>query len=199
MITNGVNVLFTDPLAANLFVLGTFFVGIIVYLLLMIRNKENEKTNKSFGYFLVLSGIYFVLYGLFFSLLTPKPIGTSYSILFYDPLTILGFLAIFSGIVIIKNLDTIFIAIFAFFAGIYAIISGVSGYQLGMTKEPLALLGLYAASGLAGILFLPLNFSKKIPGIIIIILLVIAALLAFYIGGSAVYEHLQGFMNMSGA
>ncbi len=55
------------------------------------------------------------------------------SILFYDPLTILGFLAVFSGIFIIKEIDTIFIAIFALFAGIYAIISGVSGYELGMT------------------------------------------------------------------
>ncbi len=199
MIINGVNVLFTDPLAANLFVLGTFFVGLIVYLVYFIRNKENEKLNRSFGYFLVLSGIYFIIYGVFFSLLTPKPIGTGYSILFYDPLTILGFLAVFSGIVIIKEIDTIFIAIFALFAGIYAIISGVSGYELGMTKEPLAMLGLYATSGLAGILFLPLKFSRKIPGIIIIVLLIVAAFLAFFIGGSAVYEHLQGFMNMSGA
>ncbi|MEM3863400.1 MAG: DUF981 family protein, partial [Metallosphaera sp.] len=81
----------------------------------------------------------------------------SYNILFYDVYLLMGIIilsysmAVYMG----KRLQTT--GIFALFVGLITIYYGVIGFNLGLTQEPLALLGLYVTYGLAGILGYPVT------------------------------------------
>jgi putative membrane protein len=79
----------------------------------------------------------------------------SYNILFDDPYLLMGiiFLAFSISVLLDKGASTS--GIFALISGLFTIWYGVNGYWLGMTKEPLALLGIYGLYGLAGIASYP--------------------------------------------
>ncbi len=81
----------------------------------------------------------------------------SYNILFYDVYLLMGIIILSYSIAVYmeKRLQTT--GIFAFFVGLITIYYGVIGYKLGLTEEPLALLGLYVAYGVAGILGYPVT------------------------------------------
>ncbi|MEM1859812.1 MAG: DUF981 family protein, partial [Metallosphaera sp.] len=81
----------------------------------------------------------------------------SYNILFYDVYLLMGIIILSYSIAVYmeKRLQTT--GIFALFVGLITIYYGVVGYRLGLTEEPLALLGLYVAYGIAGILGYPVT------------------------------------------
>lgn len=154
--------LFTDPLAANLFIIGIMFIGIAAYIFYrFFLGKEVEEIDSGFAYFLLGTGFYSVIYGLMYSILWPAPEGGSYSILFGDPLALFGFVSVFAGYTLLKKSHLGFVGVFAFFAGIYSIISGYEGYLLGMTKSPIAMFLMYLGTGFGGILVLPLTILKS--------------------------------------
>lgn len=193
-------VLTTDPLAANLVIVGTILIGVAFYVTMtFVVKRPKEELDKSFSYFLIVTGLYAAIYGGFFSLLWPSPMTGAYNILFGDPLAILGFVALASGFIILKKGDLSFIGILAFFAGIYSAVSGVAAYAQNMTKDPLIMMGMYVASGIAGILILPLVFIKnRYLAILVVIFLVLGALAALATGYPAVHEHLVSFASAHG-
>jgi len=79
----------------------------------------------------------------------------SYNILFDDPYLLMGiiFLAFSISVLLDKGASTS--GIFALISGLFTIWYGVNAYWLGMTREPLALLGMYGLYGLAGIASYP--------------------------------------------
>ncbi|WP_338598552.1 DUF981 family protein [Sulfolobus tengchongensis] len=83
----------------------------------------------------------------------------SYNILFYDVYLLLGVIILSYSIAVYmgKRLQTT--GIFALFVGLITIYYGVTGYHLGLTKEPLALLALYVTYGIAGILGYPVTLA----------------------------------------
>ncbi len=186
---------FSDPLAANLGVLGIIFFGIGSYAIYKyFMNKDNSSVNQGFAYFLFGTGFYSVIYGLFYSLLWPEPEGGAYSILFGDPLTLLGFVELFAGYTLLKNSDMFFVGLYGFFAGIYGIVSGYEGYLDGMTKSPLAMFLLYLGAGVTGLLVWPLVISRnKYIGILVGIVAILTGIMALIIGLPAIGEHLTSF------
>lgn len=186
---------FSDPLAANLTVLGIIFVGLASYVVYrFFMGKENDEMNKGFSYFLIGTGFYAFIYGLFYSILWPEPEGGAYSILFGDPLLLLGLASLIAGYIILKKASLTFTGIMAFFAGIYAIVSGYDGYLDKMTNSPIAMLLLYLGAGISGILVLPLILTKnKWLAILVAILMVLTGILAFIIGLPAIGGHLKDF------
>ncbi len=156
-------VLLTDPLAANLTLLGVLLMGLAFYAATKyVLRKDYPNLDRQFGYFLLSIGGYFTVYGLFDSLLWPAPMTGAYNILFGDSMAILGFVSLMGGISLVKELGLGFVSIFAFFAGIYAVVSGVSGYNYGMTSAPLALLGMYLGAGVTGILMPVAYFTRQL-------------------------------------
>ena len=196
--------LMTDPLAANLFVIGIMFIGFAGYVLYrFIMKKQNTEVDSGFGIFLIGTGVYAAFYGLIYSVLWPAPMGGSYSILFGDPLALLGIVSILTGVIVLKKASLAFGGIFAFFAGIYAVVSGYGGYVLGMTKSPIALLLMYLGAGIGGIFVAPMVSTKNktvvtVTAILVVIAFVGAALIALYTGYSAVGEHLAAFKKAVG-
>ncbi|MDA8144225.1 MAG: DUF981 domain-containing protein [Thermoplasmatales archaeon] len=190
---------FADPLAANLVLLGTVYIGIAAYVgFRYILGRESDEVSRSYGSFLTLTGAYATLYGLFYSILWPGPMTGAYNILFGDSLTLFGFLSLLSGWAILKKSNLYFVGIMAFFVGIYAIVSGVGAYNLSMTRAPLVMLSLYLASGVSGLLVPVTIITKnKVVSILLVITLVVAALSAFAIGFPAVPGHLAAFTKVA--
>ncbi len=190
---------FSDPLAANLVLLGTVYIGIAAYVVFRyILGRESDEVSRSYGSFLTLTGAYATLYGLFYSILWPGPMTGAYNILFGDSLTLFGFLSLLSGWAILKKSNLYFVGIMAFFVGIYAIVSGVGAYNLSMTRAPLVMLSLYLASGVSGLLVPATIITKnKVVSILLVITLVVAALSAFAIGFPAVPGHLAAFTKVA--
>ncbi len=186
---------FSDPLAANLVVLGTIFLGLATYVFYRyFMGKEDENFDKSFSYFLLGTGFYALIYGLFYSMLWPEPEGGAYSILFGDPFLLLGLASLIAGYMILKKVSLTFAGIFGFFSGIYAIVSGYDGYLDNMTSSPIAMLLLYLGAGVTGILVLPLIVTKnKWLAILVAVIMVLTGLLAFIIGFPAIGGHLKDF------
>ncbi len=159
-------VLMTDPLAANLTLLGVLLMGLAFYAgTKYVLRKDYANLDREFGYFLLAIGGYFTVYGLFDSLLWPAPMTGAYNILFGDSMAVLGFVSLMGGISLVKNLGLGFVSIFAFFAGIYALVSGVAGYNYGMTSAPLALLGMYMGAGVSGILMPIAYFTRELSAL----------------------------------
>ncbi len=186
---------FSDPLAANLVVLGTIFIGLATYVFYRyFMGKEDDNFDKSFSYFLLGTGFYALIYGLFYSMLWPEPEGGAYSILFGDSFLLLGLASLIAGYMILKKVSLTFAGIIGFFAGIYAIVSGYDGYLDNMTSSPIAMLLLYLGAGVTGILVLPLIVTKnKWLAILVAVIMVLTGLLAFIIGFPAIGGHLKDF------
>ncbi|MEM0290167.1 MAG: DUF981 family protein [Metallosphaera sp.] len=130
----------------------------------------------------------------------------SYNILFYDVYLLMGIIilsysmAVYMG----KRLQTT--GIFALFVGLITIYYGVIGFNLGLTQEPLALLGLYVTYGLAGILGYPvtvfLDRLKEQPSerrnlgswmivfVVFWIIVIVAGILGAVIGVETIPAHL---------
>ncbi len=186
---------FSDPLAANLAVLGIIFFGIGSYAIYKyFMNKNEGSFDQGFSYFLIGTGLYSLVYGLFYSLLWPEPEGGAYSILFGDPLVMLGIVELFTAYILLKNSNLYFTGLFGFFAGIYAIVSGYDGFLDGMTKSPTAMLLLYLGAGFTGILVFPLVLTKnRYLGLLTGVIAFLTAIMALIIGIPALGEHLIGF------
>ncbi|MEL9915133.1 MAG: DUF981 family protein [Thermoplasmatales archaeon] len=193
--------LFTDPLAANLFIVGIMFFGFGTYAVYrFLLNKNNDGMDRSFSYFLLGTGAYSTLYGLLYSIIVPSPFTVAYGELFGDPLVFLGVVSIITGVIILKKGSMVFTSIFAFFAGIFGITYGVDGYRLGMSS-PLVLLLMYLGAGIGGILVAPmvLTNNRKLTAVAAILAAIAffgVAILTIYVGTTAIGGHLVDFKNV---
>lgn len=190
--------LMTDPLAANLYMVGIMFFAFGAYAIYrFLLHKQSAQVNSGFGYLLIGTGAYELLYGLLYSIIVPTPFSVAYGELFGDPQVFLGIVAIITGVIVLKNVSMSFASIFAFFGGIFGITYGVNGYNLGMSN-PLVLLLLYLGAGIGGILVVPLTVvpNKKVQSITAILVAIAffgTAALALYTGTSAIGGHLVDF------
>lgn len=190
--------LFTDPLAANLFIVGIMFFGFGSYAVYrFLLNKNKAEVNTGFAYFLLGTGAYALLYGLLYSIIVPSPFTVADGELFGDPLVFLGIVSIITGVIMVKNVSLSFVSIFAFFAGILGITYGVEGYKLGMSS-PLVLLLMYLGAGIGGILVVPLVLvpnkkAMQITAILAAIAFFGVAIITLYVGTTAIGGHLVDF------
>jgi len=196
--------LFTDPLAANLYIVGIMFFGFGVYAIYrFVMNRNIEEINRGFSYFLLGTGAYTFLYGVLYSIIVPLPFTVAYGELFGDPMVFLGLVSIITGVILLNKSSLTFTGVFSFFAGIFAIIYGVDGYKLGMTSEPIALLLMYLGAGIGGILVTPITVTNNRKAVMVAaILAAIAffgvAVLTLYIGTTAIGGHLVDFGHVTG-
>lgn len=80
---------------------------------------------------------------------------SGYNILFNDTYLLMGLLLIVFSASVLMNKGATTSGFLSLLSGLFTIYYGVNGYMLGMTREPLALLLIYAFWGLAGIAALP--------------------------------------------
>lgn len=163
---------FIDDLGVELFTL--IFVAVLtLYMTLGVYvgyRKDGEKdiyAHISPGIIpLAIVGFFIVIMGLFSEMDWPFPGGTAaYNILFGDPYVMLGVVILGFTISIQYRRKLQYVGLLALLVGIMGIWYGISGYNLGMTKEPIVLLGMYLSFGFAGILAYPVTLILDwIPG-----------------------------------
>lgn len=204
---------YVDLLAIQLFTLtftGLLLAYTIIYSYFSIKKGKSitvlTEELKASSFPLFLLSAFMIITGLFGEFLYPLP--GSYNMLFYDVYIMFG-LIVFStaSAMYYKQPRTEhYIGFFALMAGLVTIWYGVSAYNLSMTSSPLGLLGLYLSFGLAGVFAYPFMVldsryllgkgGKKISksllvfGIIFLFFLICGALIAAYIGSSAIPAHL---------
>jgi putative membrane protein len=146
-----------------------------------------------------VTGLIGVVTGLHMSLTWPLP--GSHNILFGEPTVLFGTLFLGAAIALWNEWKMLTVAIYAFFAGIVAVLLGVRVMSLGLTRSPVvAGLG-YILSGLGGMLAwvcclleprISLRTSTALRVIGGLVLLGAAAIWAI-IGYNAYWGHIESF------
>ena len=198
---------FIDNLAFSLFTLS--FAGLLLFYTIASMYLVYRKRQKNFSEYLnsasvplLVVGLYMVLNGLWGQFTWPLP--GSYNILFYDPYISFGLLLVSLAVSIRFRIRLEYSGFLGLMVGIMTIIYGLSGYNLGLTSAPIALLGLYFFYGASGILSYPVALiADRLPGLnknvwfgwtILLLLfgaaLLAASLLSAFVGVSAIPQHL---------
>ena len=237
---------FVDDLGLQLILIGLisltiFYVGVRTYI--RYRSGGNDKAMselKSSAPILGIFGFLLLVFALWGEMTWPLFAGTAgirYNILFFDPMLLFGIILLAFAIALAYNLRTQFVGLFAVATGAVTMYYGAHGYLLNMTREPIALLGLYLAYGLSGVMTFPmsllidrmisartmptasttkkevgiaagtfmvaaqaqkvvgsakyrLGISSNVAFVLFLLFTIGAAVIAFYVGLSAIPEHL---------
>ncbi len=188
--------LFVDTLDIQLMLLGGGLLVIAYWVLLnFLLNNDQQKLmeiNRGFGYFFMTLGIYAFAVGLWGTFVWPLP--SSYNIVLMDPLTLYGIALMALGFVNIYKVPIIGVLSGIAILSIPIIVYGIAIVHFGLTNSPTGAGALYLLIGINGLLSPILQTrAKKYWSYIAIILLILAALLSFYIGIAATFEHIEGW------
>lgn len=152
---------FVDTLAFQLFTLAfisglLFYSGIIGYV--TFRRFGPARTLEHLrGQAVPLGGMGFIVFaiGLWGEIVWPLP--GSFNILFFDPYSLLGIVLIGYAISVNRGWRTQYVGFLAAMTGLLSIYYGASAYNLGLTKEPLAMFLLYVAMGGTAVFTFPVT------------------------------------------
>jgi len=154
----------------------------------------DEKDQRPYAAAFFVVGLVGVVTG--FQLAFTWPLPGSFNVAYSDADTLLGIVFLGTSIALWQGWSLIPMTIYAFFAGIDAIIGGLRLYSLNLGQEPLvAALG-FILAGLGGVCSFPFftwfKDNKMVRWIAIAVLLVTAAIWAvtFY---SALWAHMASF------
>jgi putative membrane protein len=153
---------------------------------------EADQRPYAAGFFGV--GLVALVTGLHLSFTWPLP--GSYNVGYGDATTLFGVVFLGTALALWQGWNLLPVAIYAFFAGVDAVIVGARLWSLQMTKEPLMSAIGFVLAGLGGIFsapfFLWFKNSRTMRLLGIVLLLVTAALWAVTFYGS-LWGHLESF------
>jgi putative membrane protein len=144
------------------------------------------------GFFVV--GLLEIVLGLALSFTWPLP--GSYNIAYGEATTLFGGVFLGAGIALSMGWDLMPVAIYAFFAGVDAIVVGIRIISLGLTKEPIFSGIGFILAGLGGVLAAPtFRYLKKnklfrIVGAIVVLVTALIWAFTFY---NSLWGHLASF------
>ena len=166
---------------------------LLAYYLWKGLNAEDQKPYAAaFG----LTGLLSMILGLRLSFTWPLP--GSYNVGYGDATTLFGVVFLATAISLAKGWDLKPVALYAFFAGVDAVIVGIRIWSLQLGKEPLIAAIGFVLAGLGGVFAFPFfqwfRDNKTFRWIAILILLATAAIWAVTFYG-ALWDHLASFSN----
>ena len=171
--------------------LTNLVVALVLFALFMGRliDKDAKKVVPGF----LLTGFIALMTG--FRMIFTWPLPGPYNFAYGEMTVFYGGFFFMAGLAIVFSWDLITIGIYAFFAGIAAVVIGVRIPNLNLTKEPLLAAGGFVLTGLSSILTLPALFFKKarVLRIILAILLLVCAVIWAFTGYSAYWQHFDAF------
>lgn len=138
-------------------------------------------------------GLLAIILGLVLTFTWPLP--GSYNIAYGEATTLFGGVFLATAFALYHRWDLKPVTVFAFFAGIYAVIVGIRIISLGLTKEPLISGVGFILAGVGGMLAFPafgLLKNKTFRMLAAIVLLVTALLWAFTFYNS-LWVHMESF------
>lgn len=123
------------------------------------------------------------------------PLPGSYNVAFGELSVLFGGLMLAAAWSLAKGMDLKPVALYGFFAGLAAVVTGAQFLHLGLSKSPLLAGGGFLLAGIAGLGAYPALKSGakalRIPGIVT---LVLSGLIWAFIGYGAYWSHLADFM-----
>jgi len=123
------------------------------------------------------------------------PVRGSYNIAYGELSVLFGIIFIGASVSLAQGWDLLSVAIYAFFAGVAAIVVGLRIINLGLTNQPVISGIGFILTGLGGIcaapaLYLKANRTFRLVGVVV---LVVAALIWAVTGIQAYWGHLEGY------
>ncbi len=154
----------------------------------------DETDQRPYAAAFFVTGLVGIVTGLQLSFTWPLP--GSFNVAYGDADTLFGIVYLGTAIALWQGWDLIPISIYAFFAGIDAIIGGLRLYSLNLGKEPLMAAFGFILAGLGGVCAFPFlqwfKENKAVRWIAIIVLLATAAIWAVTFYG-ALWAHMASF------
>jgi putative membrane protein len=139
-------------------------------------------------------GLLGVILGLTLTFTWPLP--GSYNVAFGETTTLFGIVFLATAVALSQGWDLLPVAIYAFFAGVDAVVVGIRIISLGITKEPLFSGIGFILAGLGGVFAAPfLAFFKKnraLRTVAALVVLVTALIWAFTFYNS-LWGHMESF------
>jgi putative membrane protein len=152
---------FVDTLAFQLFTLAfvsglLFYSGVVGYVTYL-RYGARRTFEHLRAQAVPLGGLGVIIasIGLWGEIVWPLP--DSYNILFFDPYVLLGIVLLGFAISVAFRWCTQYVGLLAMMVGLLSIYYGAEAYNLGMTKEPLAMFLLYVAMGGTAVFTFPVT------------------------------------------
>lgn len=154
----------------------------------------DEQDQRPYAPIFIILGLVAVFTGLHLSFNWPLP--GSYNIAYGEATTLFGVVFLATGIALSQGWSLIPTSIYAFFAGVDAILIGARILDLGLTKEPVMSAIGFILAGFGGIASAPFYLwfrnNKSVRMLGILILVATAALWAVTFYGS-LWGHLESF------
>ncbi|MEJ2662619.1 MAG: DUF981 domain-containing protein [Spirochaetia bacterium] len=180
--------MFIDYLTVMLLnlVAGLFLLALFVF-------KYFEKDQKIMAPGFLITGFIGTVTG--FHMIFTWPLPGSNNIAFGEMELLFGVLFLVAGIAVLKDWDLLTITLYAVFAGVAAIVVGISLMSHNMTKSPL-LAGLgYILAGAGAVLTFPVYLLKKNKAVRVIVALVLLAAAGIWAltTYASYFEHLGAF------
>jgi len=171
--------------------LTNLVVSLVLFALFMGRLIDTEPKKMIPGF--LLTGFIALVAG--FRMIFTWPLPGPYNFPYGEMTVFYGGLFFTAGLAILWGWDLITIGIYAFFAGIAAVIIGARIIDLKLTNEPALAAAGFILTGISAILTLPALYFRKVRVlrlVLAVILLVCAALWAFT-GYAAYWQHFDAF------
>jgi putative membrane protein len=155
----------------------------------------DEKEQRPYATAFFVTGLLSLITGLRLAFTWPLP--SSFNVGYGDATTLFGIVFLATGISLSQGWDLLPISIYAFFAGMDAVVVGIRILSLGLGQEPLVAAVGFVLSGLAGVCSYPFlrwfKDNKMVRWISIGVLLIAAGIWAvtFY---AALWGHLASFI-----
>ena len=154
----------------------------------------DEQDQRPYASIFIILGTLAIATGLHLSFTWPLP--GSYNIAYGEATTLFGVVFLATGIALSQGWSLIPVAIYAFFAGLDAILIGTRILVLGLTKEPIMSAIGFILAGLGGVASAPFfiwfrnNRTVRMLGILILLLTAALWAVTFY---GALWGHLESF------
>ncbi|HEY3375792.1 MAG TPA: DUF981 domain-containing protein [Candidatus Aquicultor sp.] len=128
-------------------------------------------------------------------LVTTWPLPGAFNVAFGEPNLLFSTLFLGLALAVAFNWSLVPLSLYAFIAGITAIVVGIRIETLGLTNTPALSSAGYILTGLAGVLSLPVLawLNGKTYRLILALILIVAALIWAFIGYDAFWVHLVEF------
>jgi len=152
---------FVDTLAFQLFTLAfvsglLFYSGVVGYVTYL-RHGPRRTFEHLRAQAIPLGGLGVIIasIGLWGEIVWPLP--GSFNILFFDPYVLLGVVLLGFAVSVAFRWRTQYVGLLAMMVGLLSIYYGAEAYNLGLTKEPLAMFLLYVAMGGTAVFTFPVT------------------------------------------
>jgi putative membrane protein len=182
--------MFIDYLTLIMINLVAGTVLLAYYLFTGMDDKDQRPYAAGFG----IVGLLGLVLGLTLSFNWPLP--GSYNVGFGETTTLFGAVFLATGVALAMGWDLIPVTIYAFFAGVDAVIVGLRIVSLGLTKEPLVSGIGFVLAGLGGVFSFPFlkwfKGKKVLRTVGAVVVLVTALVWAFTFYGS-LWGHMESF------